>query len=132
MPCLRPTFILRGLSAPSERRPFTYAVAVVLARCCCFCLPCQLCRIPYCLSPFPASLGASPIAPPSPQQLNCSSSQGTLMLVVMQAHATEEQVRAVCEKIESLGFRAHAMPGAQRTAIGVTGNAGIVEAPSIE
>jgi 3-deoxy-7-phosphoheptulonate synthase len=54
------------------------------------------------------------------------------MLVVMQAHATEEQVRAVCEKIESLGFRAHAMPGAQRTAIGVTGNAGIVEAPSIE
>jgi len=54
------------------------------------------------------------------------------MLVVMQAHATEEQVRAVCEKIESLGFRAHAIPGAQRTAIGITGNSGIVEAPSIE
>jgi 3-deoxy-7-phosphoheptulonate synthase len=54
------------------------------------------------------------------------------MLVVMQAHATEEQVRAVCEKIESLGFRAHAIPGAQRTAIGITGNSTIVEAPSIE
>jgi 3-deoxy-7-phosphoheptulonate synthase len=50
----------------------------------------------------------------------------------MKAHATEEQVRAVCEKIESLGFRAHAIPGAQRTAIGITGNQGIVEAPSIE
>src|SRR5438105_10409159 len=50
------------------------------------------------------------------------------MLVVMQAHATEEQVRAVCEKIESLRFRAHAIPGAQRTAIGITGNQGMVEA----
>src|SRR5579864_3469396 len=49
------------------------------------------------------------------------------MLVVMQAHATEEQVRAVCEKIETFGLRAHAMPGAQRTAIGITGNRGLVE-----
>jgi 3-deoxy-7-phosphoheptulonate synthase len=49
------------------------------------------------------------------------------MLVVMKAHATEEQVRNVCEKIESLGYRAHAMPGAQRTAIGITGNKGEVE-----
>jgi 3-deoxy-7-phosphoheptulonate synthase len=49
------------------------------------------------------------------------------MLIVMQAHASEEQVRAVCEKIESLGYRAHPIPGAQRTAIGVTGNTGAVE-----
>jgi 3-deoxy-7-phosphoheptulonate synthase len=49
------------------------------------------------------------------------------MLVVMQAHATEEQVRAVCQKIELMGYRAHAMPGATRTAIGVTGNQGEVE-----
>jgi 3-deoxy-7-phosphoheptulonate synthase len=49
------------------------------------------------------------------------------MLIVMQAHATEEQVRAVCQKIESLGYRAHAMPGATRTAIGITGNQGEVE-----
>src|SRR6202162_2062535 len=49
------------------------------------------------------------------------------MLVVMQAQATEEQVRAVCQKIESLGYRAHSMPGAQRTAIGITGNQGEVE-----
>ncbi|HEU5400677.1 MAG TPA: 3-deoxy-7-phosphoheptulonate synthase, partial [Terriglobales bacterium] len=39
----------------------------------------------------------------------------------MKAHATDDQVRAVCEKIESLGFRAHSIPGAQRTAIGITG-----------
>ena len=44
------------------------------------------------------------------------------MLIVMKAHASDEQVRSVCEKIESLGLRAHSMPGAQRTAIGITGN----------
>ena len=54
------------------------------------------------------------------------------MLVVMAAHATEEQVRAVCEKIESFGFRAHAMPGATRTAIGVTCNKGEVETGAFE
>src|SRR5216684_855604 len=54
------------------------------------------------------------------------------MLVVMQAHASEEQVRAVCEKIEKLGYRPHAMPGAQRTAIGITGNKGEVEQGTLE
>ncbi len=54
------------------------------------------------------------------------------MLVVMQAQATEEQVRAVCQKIESLGYRPHSMPGAQRTAIGITGNQGEVESGTLE
>jgi 3-deoxy-7-phosphoheptulonate synthase len=54
------------------------------------------------------------------------------MLVVMRAQATEDQVRAVCQKIESLGYRAHSMPGAQRTAIGITGNKGEVEAGTLE
>ena len=54
------------------------------------------------------------------------------MLVVMQAQATEEQVRAVCQKIENLGYRAHSMPGAQRTAIGITGNKGEVEQGTLE
>jgi 3-deoxy-7-phosphoheptulonate synthase len=54
------------------------------------------------------------------------------MLVVMKAQATEEQVRAVCERIENLGYRAHAIPGAQRTAIGVTGNKGAMEAGTLE
>jgi 3-deoxy-7-phosphoheptulonate synthase len=54
------------------------------------------------------------------------------MLVVMQANATEEQVRLVCRKIESLGYRAHSIPGAQRTAIGITGNQGEVEPGTLE
>ena len=54
------------------------------------------------------------------------------MLVVMQAHATEEQVRAVCQKIESLGYRAHSIPGAERTAIGITGNQGEVEPGTLD
>ena len=54
------------------------------------------------------------------------------MLVVMQAHATDEQVRAVCQKIEKLGYRPHAMPGATRTAIGITGNKGEVEQGTLE
>jgi len=54
------------------------------------------------------------------------------MLVVMQAHATEEQVRNVCQKIEKMGYRAHAMPGAQRTAIGITGNKAEIEPGTLE
>jgi 3-deoxy-7-phosphoheptulonate synthase len=54
------------------------------------------------------------------------------MLVVMKANASEEQVRAVCQKIESYGLRAHAMPGAQRTAIGITGNRGELETGTFE
>ena len=54
------------------------------------------------------------------------------MLVVMKAHATEDQVRDVCQRIEKLGYRAHPMPGAQRTAIGITGNRGEVEQGTLE
>jgi 3-deoxy-7-phosphoheptulonate synthase len=54
------------------------------------------------------------------------------MLVVMQSHATEEQVRAVCKRIESLGLKAHPIPGAARTAIGVTGNDGAVDLGVLE
>ena len=54
------------------------------------------------------------------------------MLVVMKAQATPEQVQAVCDYIEQLGFRAHPLPGAQRTAIGITGNKGEVERGNIE
>jgi len=54
------------------------------------------------------------------------------MLVVMKAQATPEQIQAVCEHIEQLGFRAHALPGAQRTAIGITGNQGEVDRGNLE
>src|SRR5258707_12123146 len=49
------------------------------------------------------------------------------MLVVMQSHATEEQVGEVCKRIESLGLKAHPMPGSLRTAIGITGNKGAID-----
>jgi 3-deoxy-7-phosphoheptulonate synthase len=54
------------------------------------------------------------------------------MLVVMKAQATPEQIRNVCEHIEKLGFRAHPLPGAQRTAIGITGNQGEVDRGNLE
>jgi 3-deoxy-7-phosphoheptulonate synthase len=54
------------------------------------------------------------------------------MLIVMKAQATPEEIQAVCQHIESLGFRAHPLPGAQRTAIGITGNQGEVDRGSFE
>ena len=54
------------------------------------------------------------------------------MLVVMQSHATEEQIRGVCERIESLGLKAHPIPGSIRTAIGITGNKGAVDLGVLE
>ena len=54
------------------------------------------------------------------------------MLIVMQSHATDAQVRAVCEKIESLGLKAHPIPGAGRTAIGITGNKDAVDLGVLE
>jgi len=54
------------------------------------------------------------------------------MLVVMKAQATEEQIKAVCDHIEFLGYRPHPMPGAQRTAIGITGNQGEANRGNLE
>src|SRR2546430_4666410 len=54
------------------------------------------------------------------------------MLIVMDSAATADDVRRVVEAVEGLGLQAHAIPGAQRTAIGVTGNRGSVESASFE
>src|SRR5437899_3064423 len=54
------------------------------------------------------------------------------MLIVMKPQATDEDVARVCRKIESMGYRAHPMPGAQRTAIGITGNPGPLEPEEFE
>jgi 3-deoxy-7-phosphoheptulonate synthase len=54
------------------------------------------------------------------------------MLVVMQSHATEEQIRVVCQRIEGLGLKAHPIPGAIRTAIGITGNKGAIDLGVLE
>src|SRR5436190_4437913 len=49
------------------------------------------------------------------------------MLILMKSGATEAQIEAVCKAVQDLGFAAHPIPGATRTAIGVTGNKGPVE-----
>jgi len=54
------------------------------------------------------------------------------MLIVMNANATEGEIAGVVRMIESLGFRPHVMPGATRTAIGVTGNQGAVDLSHFE
>ena len=54
------------------------------------------------------------------------------MLIVMDSAASAEDVRRVVETVESLGLAAHPIPGAQRTAIGITGNRGSVEAGAFE
>src|SRR5687767_13964419 len=48
------------------------------------------------------------------------------MLIVMKAEATAADVDRVVQKIASLGFVAHPIPGSSRTAIGITGNKGEV------
>ena len=50
----------------------------------------------------------------------------------MRAQAGAEDIARVCNKIESLGFRPHVLPGAERTAIGITGNHGPVDPAEFE
>jgi 3-deoxy-7-phosphoheptulonate synthase len=50
------------------------------------------------------------------------------MLVVMQHGATADEVRRVVQTIEELGYQARPMPGSQRTAVGLVGNDGRVDA----
>lgn len=54
------------------------------------------------------------------------------MLVVMKAQAGPADIARVCERIELLGFKAHIIPGEQRTAIGITGNSGPVDPAEFE
>src|SRR5438270_5252523 len=49
------------------------------------------------------------------------------MLILMHSTASSAEVDAVAEKIRSLGFQPHKMPGAQRIAVAVTGNPGPVD-----
>ncbi len=54
------------------------------------------------------------------------------MLIVMEANATSQMVEKVCTEIKKMGLKAHPMPGAQRTAIGVTGNTAQVDSDRIQ
>jgi 3-deoxy-7-phosphoheptulonate synthase len=54
------------------------------------------------------------------------------MLIVMKMDATAEQVESVVKRVEDRGLKANPIPGAQRTAIGITGNLGVVEPTHFE
>jgi 3-deoxy-7-phosphoheptulonate synthase len=54
------------------------------------------------------------------------------MLIVMKADATDRQIETTLRVIEELGYRAHPMPGATRTAIGITGNQTAVDPSHFE
>ncbi len=54
------------------------------------------------------------------------------MLIVMKHDATQNEIERVLEIITHLGFRPHTMPGASRTAIGITGNKGAVDPTHFE
>jgi 3-deoxy-7-phosphoheptulonate synthase len=54
------------------------------------------------------------------------------MLIVMRHDASPEQVQAVVDVIEEMGYEARPMPGKQRTAVGLVGNDGKVNADRLE
>lgn len=54
------------------------------------------------------------------------------MLIVMRHGATEAELRRVVAVIEAMGYKARPMPGAQRTAVGLVGNDGRVDASRLE
>ena len=54
------------------------------------------------------------------------------MLVVMQSHCTTDQIDRVLEAIRQMGLTPHPMPGATRTAIGITGNTAAIDPRTLE
>ncbi|MCY7345251.1 MAG: 3-deoxy-7-phosphoheptulonate synthase [Pyrinomonadaceae bacterium] len=54
------------------------------------------------------------------------------MLIVMKPDATPTDIERVLETIEKLGYKPHTLPGANRTAIGITGNDGSVDPAHFE
>jgi 3-deoxy-7-phosphoheptulonate synthase len=57
---------------------------------------------------------------------------GAAMLVVMHTHATPDQVEQVLAAVRRMNLTPHAMPGATRTAIGITGNISAVDPRTLE
>jgi 3-deoxy-7-phosphoheptulonate synthase len=54
------------------------------------------------------------------------------MLVVMSSQATPEQVERALAAIRGMGLMPHPMPGATRTAIGITGNTSAIDASVLQ
>jgi len=50
----------------------------------------------------------------------------------MKSGASASEIERVLEVIDALGFRGHSLPGANRTAIGVTGNSGAIDPAHFE
>lgn len=53
------------------------------------------------------------------------------MLVVLNSNAADKEVELILERIKALGLRAEVIPGSTRTAIGILGNTGYVDADSL-
>jgi 3-deoxy-7-phosphoheptulonate synthase len=54
------------------------------------------------------------------------------MLVVMQSHATPQQIENVLQAVRQMNLTPHPLPGATRTAIGITGNVGAIDPRTLE
>src|SRR5207237_6425394 len=54
------------------------------------------------------------------------------MLVVMQSHATPQQIENVLQAVRQMNLTPHPLPGATRTAIGITGNISAVDPRTLE
>ena len=54
------------------------------------------------------------------------------MLIVMSHNASDDEIRDVVHVIEELGYEARPIPGRQRTAVGLVGNDGRVDAGRLE
>src|SRR5436309_14107086 len=54
------------------------------------------------------------------------------MLIVMKPGADAQEIDAVVNVIQKIGLRPHSMPGATRTAIGITGNQGPIDGRRFE
>jgi 3-deoxy-7-phosphoheptulonate synthase len=54
------------------------------------------------------------------------------VLIVMQHGASDAEIQRVVAVIEEMGYKARPMPGAQRTAVGLVGNDGSVDASRLE
>ncbi len=54
------------------------------------------------------------------------------MLVVMRHNATAEEIEAVVDAIQDMGYGARPIPGGQRTAVGLIGNDGRVDTARLE
>ena len=65
-------------------------------------------------------------------KLPASSLEKILMLVVMHGHSSPDQIDRVVATIREMGLTPHPMPGATRTAIGITGNTGSIDSRTLE